>query len=669
MSEPANHLSEAPKTFHATDALFDKLHDETAQSKLLQEPIPTAMTTENNGDVVTGMIAEASSKHESLAADHAIAENTNSELFSPNAAEFWASDANRSRHVARENVTEGSAPGEVRGDGTLRQDGNAAPEKACSELGNPSTDLKRKAENDSETGEKKQKLNLPPGFNNEQTLDSMEEDAEQLQQQDVPQEALGNTEAELVVDNGQPEVGKQFPDVIRRPEASRSITSPEIEDQSGDDRPTAPEESIAHQDGDMGSKTQELAVDPPQVLSLQSKAGSIVTTRETRASRSRKSKKDEDEDYKDEDDESVDAAPGVDGEAESVVHVSTKPKATIRISSGKTAPDKPAKSNKSTPRQETPVREKDFAPPSGVAAEVGEVSRSSAPELPKIAPTRQRANPAEMAVLCDKTYVEKQMGHIERMITTTMLALFQEKQFDLDALPKIESRPEPELEDLYEAQWGKNWQVKMTDLLGRKTKPGFLRQKTTFMGLLGTSIRLTVFNAPLPWDVGSRLESDSKYFEQVFNDLGHDMGEVLNYVKSRQIADPEFRKRVVVPLARRLAGSLALTLSAHIKRIMKGKKIPDSQRVNYDPWISYLEEAFENAIVLKQTLLSSKMGQFGLLWPLFGQSVDKDTHRMYFELRGGALADAKVMHAILPGVHLRTGGKKEVYSQALVVAE
>lgn len=263
----------------------------------------------------------------------------------------------------------------------------------------------------------------------------------------------------------------------------------------------------------------------------------------------------------------------------------------------------------------------------------------------------------------------EQMSDIESSISRAMLAMFQEYQIDADAPPKFVLRPDPELENLYQGQWGPQWQNRVTKLLSRPKRHVFLRQATAFLGLLGTGIKATVFTRALPWDVESELGRNLEYFKQVFNDLGHELEDVLNFVRGKQIADAGFQDHLVAPLARKIAGSLALILCPHIRQMPKGKKVAAAQQIQHEPWTSYLEKAIHTAIILKQNLMSSKLGPFGLAWPDCESKIGNNGARSYYDLEGTNLANATFIHCILPGIRSKSTGEWKYAFRALVVAE
>lgn len=286
-------------------------------------------------------------------------------------------------------------------------------------------------------------------------------------------------------------------------------------------------------------------------------------------------------------------------------------------------------------------------------------------KTPEILPSRQPVNPAEIMVASTQGWLASHMQRIETALWHAMLSCFQDANIDAEAKSKFVVNPDDKLRGLYERLSGdprwEIWTVKVEN-------NSMFRQDYTFLGLLGAGIYNEVFGETLPWDVTQKVPNalgrDMQYFEQVVMDLGHDPGQVLKYIAGKQIADPEFQQTEVASHAQRLAGGLFLSLQPHLKNLTKrGGEQASGERLPYTDWNDYLETAFQEAIIIRHTLLVSTLAPFISKWPKAGGSIGNNEHRCQSETPGRD----RILHPILFGIARKPRGESIVLSKALVV--
>lgn len=290
-------------------------------------------------------------------------------------------------------------------------------------------------------------------------------------------------------------------------------------------------------------------------------------------------------------------------------------------------------------------------------------------EIPKILPTSRVANRSEKDSLCSGDYVTNKLETISLNILLAVRCCFRENQIENDAPFKVIQSPEPELEDLHKTLWGSGtrWQTTLSRLETR-TPPVIMLQGCTMMGLMGASIFKSVFQTDLPWDMTAELGSNLKYLEQVVDDLGHELEDVLKYLKTKQIDDPEFRKGKVEALTQKLSGSLELALLPYVKQMTKSETILETDPLIYERWPTYLDIAFRTAIILKQHMQASRKGPFYIEWPeVDEEALDCNLHQdlaHHFE-RG---RERFVLHNVLPRISADVSGERLVFSKPWVIS-
>lgn len=595
----------------------------------------------------TGITAKPTAEIESSSLDVDVLKKAESARSCPDPAEHQGPHARKVLGAVRDMMEEASI--NEQSEENEPRDMHLAAEHITSKAALLSKSLKRKAEDNGESAERRRKLD--DSTETEQELAVTSDLSETNTAMSAEEEKRLNMDA-------------QNPIVTSNSTVPEVSASKEVPGQMTGSQCTEPEIVVARKDAKLDSKPHARAPSVQNQTPKKPKAGSLIKSKK-KGSSSKKPRDDSDEDYEDHKDEDFAESGGDGNDSESVSVAVTKPVKKLKLTTGKAS----VKSTTPSKKSEVPQPPRNIPLPAE-AVRPTEAEPHERQGSPRIAQTQQQANPAEMIVMCDKPFVEKQMTNIERALSNAMLAFFQEEHIDAQAMPKVEPRPEPELTALYEAQWGDRWQSTFFGLAGRKKPVNLLKQKSTFLGLLGTGIKVMVYAKPLPWDMEAKLGSDLTYFEQVVNDLGHGIDSVMKYVKGKQIADPDFMKSHVVPLARKLAGELALALTAHVKQMTRRGKLAKADIVEFDPWITYLEDAFQVAIVLKQTLQSSHLGPFKQDWPQYGESeFEIKWHRPYYERKGVPHADLNILHSVLPGVYKIEAGQRVYFSRALVVAE
>ncbi|KAK4632795.1 hypothetical protein CLAFUW4_03795 [Fulvia fulva] len=176
------------------------------------------------------------------------------------------------------------------------------------------------------------------------------------------------------------------------------------------------------------------------------------------------------------------------------------------------------------------------------------------------------------------------------------------------------------------------------------------------MGLFGAGIDQEIFQKALPWDLGREFHASlgerSQYFQKVISHFGHSMHDFLRYAVGEQIADPSFQSNEVSEHARVQAERLALVVQPHLLALKKTKRKQDKR--NLKSWLHYLQEAFKQASIVRQTLEASSPGRCQYSWPVAGQKIDEFQHRPNSQ-HGGAKV---LFHTVVPGV-VRTGPEGE----------
>lgn len=284
-------------------------------------------------------------------------------------------------------------------------------------------------------------------------------------------------------------------------------------------------------------------------------------------------------------------------------------------------------------------------------------------KTPAILPTKPPARPSEITPMSDKVWLSQHMDCLSRALWNATLSYFQEYGIANGTQSEFVINPLPELRELYEAFVGDTrWQAWSID----QKSPQALRQDYTVMGLFGASIWKYAIGAKLPWDVSvdipKRLETDAEYLEAVINDLGHDMKTVLQYVAGKQIADTKFQNSKVANFAQAQAGSVAQILRRHLQTLSKSPGPVDGS--SHEKWIVLLEKAFQEAIIIKQTLRASPLGPFRIHWPQAGTPLATNKHHLLFPLPGAN----EVLHTVLPSIWRKLRDRDDVvFSKALVI--
>ncbi|EME47928.1 hypothetical protein DOTSEDRAFT_78082 [Dothistroma septosporum NZE10] len=282
--------------------------------------------------------------------------------------------------------------------------------------------------------------------------------------------------------------------------------------------------------------------------------------------------------------------------------------------------------------------------------------------MPALLPTRKPANPQDIIGDGDQVWLTAQMDALEKAIWNCMLSFFQEHRIDPNVSSIfIQTDSGSQLSQLYDTMFGQpEWRVNLVNL---EIKGVVCRQDYAFTGLLGAGIYHAVFQSRLPWEIRDdrTFGQNRKYFEAVFKDLGHSIETVLQYVAGKQIADESFQQEDVKEHAHELTGALATILVPHMKLLVKAKATPET--LQFKPWQEYLQKAFTQAIIVKQTLTVSKLGIVACNWPAAGVRISGDHHRPLFE----ALGATRVLHTVLPRFIICPRGDVISIARAVVI--
>ncbi|CAK4029943.1 Hypothetical predicted protein [Lecanosticta acicola] len=287
-------------------------------------------------------------------------------------------------------------------------------------------------------------------------------------------------------------------------------------------------------------------------------------------------------------------------------------------------------------------------------------------EEPVVLPTKKPVNPAEILPASDQGWVKQQMEDIYQDIWNATLAVFQEYKIDENATPDFMPEPGPELLELYDTlfntpEWKKVWfELRMEE------KAKNISQEYAILALQGAAIFKWVFQKELAWDMSKEVtealgETATELLGRVISDLGHDFKTVLKYATGKQIVDESFREQKVAVRAQEMAESLALILLPHLERAAKAERAADS--VRYDPWIESVKEAFQKAIIMRQTLHVSKLGPFHYIWARPEEKFVEEFHQPVHPEHGVR----HVMTPVLPGVVRLTSERPIVYHKIKVV--
>lgn len=171
----------------------------------------------------------------------------------------------------------------------------------------------------------------------------------------------------------------------------------------------------------------------------------------------------------------------------------------------------------------------------------------------------------------------------------------------------------------------------------------------------------------LPWDVTidapKFLGDDAQFFESSLKKLGHDSEMFFKLMAAEQIASPEFQDVKLAEFAQGKASTLIQTLDPHLFKLTKHLD-KDGKQTSETNWITFLERAFQEAVIIKQNLNASVQGPFEYERPKSGARLDASKHKTLYTAPGD---DGRILHTILPAVWRVKDDTRIVYSKALVV--
>lgn len=274
-------------------------------------------------------------------------------------------------------------------------------------------------------------------------------------------------------------------------------------------------------------------------------------------------------------------------------------------------------------------------------------------------------NPAETHLRSDKVWLTGSIDRLEKALWDTVMSYFIKKGIDAAARSEFVLVPPEELRKLYRCLVGHDrWEAWTVDEDG----PHALRQDYLVMGLLGAAINKYALSPTPVWDAKLRipeaLGDDLKYCEKTLKAWGKDMKSFLRNVAAEQIADRGFKEANLGPFARDQAGGVIQILHRHLQQLVKNSQKQPREGPEYPKWHMLLEKAFQEAIIIKQTLDSSKLGPFRREWPAAGTRFDTKQHRPLFPVPGAT----QVLHTVLPSFWRELEDRDDiVFCKALVI--